>query len=164
MRDEHVLEVRLRRVRVVPDEDNDDHPKDICRVRGEEAEAKKRPYPLCHFLILGQDERDKRGCENPERVDTGTCGRYDDRHLNREMLRHEGQPRRRRSNDRVHRIRNAEEGQDRARLWCERRPGIQIDGSFEVADSVTVCPASSAGPAEMFAMVTSCAPESSATD
>src|SRR3989442_9785510 len=107
--DEHVLEVRLRGVCVVPNHNDDHHPEDVRDVGGEEAQSEKKPDLPRHLFVLGQDERHEGRGENRKRVDSRACGRDHDCYLNGEVLRHERETRGRRAYDGVHIIGYAEE-------------------------------------------------------
>ena len=87
MRDEHVLEIRLARIRVVPNDDDDDHSQDVCQVRRPEAEPEDEPHALRERCALREHERDQRGREDSERVNARTRRRDDNSYWDREAQR-----------------------------------------------------------------------------
>ena len=69
VRDEHVLQVRLRGVRVVARDDDPHHPQDIRHVGRLEAQGQEKPEPPRRSLVLREPEGHERGRENAEGVD-----------------------------------------------------------------------------------------------
>ena len=66
VRDEHVLQVRLRGVRVVAHEDDYHHPQDIRHVGRLEAQGQEEPEPPRRSLVLREHEGHERGREDAE--------------------------------------------------------------------------------------------------
>src|SRR2546425_13282298 len=93
MSDEHVLQVRLSGVRIVPDEDDDHHSENIRRIRSQEAEPEEDPHPPRWSLVLCEDKGREGRREDSKGIDPGTRGRDDNRHLDRQVPWPERQPR-----------------------------------------------------------------------
>ena len=86
---DHILEISLRCVRVIPDKYDYDHPENIRSVGGQQAKTEHGPDSRRRPFVFRQDKSDKRGCEDAEGIDSRARGRDHDCYRANEVSRRE---------------------------------------------------------------------------
>ena len=119
---EQVLQLRLRRVGIISNEDDENHAENVGHIRAQESTCKHCPESRRRAVVLGEDKCCEGGCEDAERIDTRTRRCDHDRHGDPHLLWRKGEPRSRVPRDRVDGIRDSEDRQNGAGFRGEGNP------------------------------------------
>src|SRR5438093_2912457 len=119
MRDQHVLQIGLGGVGIVANQDYDYHTKDVGHIGSNQSESQEEPHAPGRPLELCEHESNEGRRKDSEGGNPGARRSNDDNHLPTRMLRCKGQAGSRRTRDRLDRVLDTDESQNRTRLRCQ---------------------------------------------